>query len=557
MGDGFIQLGQGQNLALWTISFFLCLLGLGVYRYSFHPLARFPGPKLAALSSAYAFYYDCILGGKFVFKIQELHEQYGPIIRITPHELHVSDPDFIDELYTGASRPRDKSPSIAGAFGVPLVKQLILTDTRTWRKGIFATVPHDLHRRRRSALNPLFSKGSIAKIEPLIKESVQKLCDKLEEYAGTRKPINLSAGFACLASDVVIDYAFGVSMNYLSSDNPEFEPNLHDSAISNGKLSLFRRYFSSPVALLEAMPEFVAKSLSPTAAAYFAFQNEIIKHVDEIWKGAGQMSGKTEKTIFREILKGKLPEEEKTFPRLWQEAIGLVAAGIGTTAWSLSATTYHVLSNPEIASKLYQELEAGIPDVTDFPSLATLEKFPYLISCPIYSFFPNLNFLKLADNEFHTAVVYEGLRLDSGVSTRTPRVAREPLYYKGKGKHQVEYEIPAGTPVGMTLIMIQQDPSIFPNPRQFMPERWIDSNGKRRRDLEGYLVTFSKGTRQCIGINLAFAEMYFGIAAIFRNFATRAKLYETDIHDVVMKCDYFVPVAKSDSKGVRVTIDAA
>lgn len=41
------------------------------------PLAAFPGPKLAALTNWYEFYYDVIQQGQFTFKIQELHKKYG------------------------------------------------------------------------------------------------------------------------------------------------------------------------------------------------------------------------------------------------------------------------------------------------------------------------------------------------------------------------------------------------------------------------------------------------------------------------------------------------
>jgi hypothetical protein len=53
------------------------LVGLGVYRLYLSPLARYPGPKLAALSNWYEFYYDVILQGKFTFHIRDLHKQYG------------------------------------------------------------------------------------------------------------------------------------------------------------------------------------------------------------------------------------------------------------------------------------------------------------------------------------------------------------------------------------------------------------------------------------------------------------------------------------------------
>jgi hypothetical protein len=58
----------------------------------------------------------------------------GPIVRINPWELHVNDPDFCDELYTGASRRRDNVAYHAGQFGNG--------------DSAFVTVPHELHRIR-------------------------------------------------------------------------------------------------------------------------------------------------------------------------------------------------------------------------------------------------------------------------------------------------------------------------------------------------------------------------------------------------------------------------
>jgi len=89
------------------------LVGLALYRLYFSPLARFPGPKLAALTLWYEFYYDVIKRGRYTWKIAELHKQYGeplvegrsyrldllitllgPILRISPHELHIDDPKY-------------------------------------------------------------------------------------------------------------------------------------------------------------------------------------------------------------------------------------------------------------------------------------------------------------------------------------------------------------------------------------------------------------------------------------------------------------------------------
>ncbi|KAK3938302.1 hypothetical protein QBC46DRAFT_343681 [Diplogelasinospora grovesii] len=50
-----------------------------------------------------------------------MHEKYGPIVRISPHELHCNDPSFIDTLYAGGSVRRDKYEYFASQFGIPEV----------------------------------------------------------------------------------------------------------------------------------------------------------------------------------------------------------------------------------------------------------------------------------------------------------------------------------------------------------------------------------------------------------------------------------------------------
>lgn len=66
----------------------LSLIVGGIRRLFLHPLAHIPGPRLAALTWWYEFYFDGIRPGKYVFKIQELHKQYGisqGILRLLDH----------------------------------------------------------------------------------------------------------------------------------------------------------------------------------------------------------------------------------------------------------------------------------------------------------------------------------------------------------------------------------------------------------------------------------------------------------------------------------------
>jgi len=57
------------------------LLARTVYRLYFHPLSHIPGPKLAAVTHAYEFYYDVWCGGRFLWQIEKMHRQYGTYIR--------------------------------------------------------------------------------------------------------------------------------------------------------------------------------------------------------------------------------------------------------------------------------------------------------------------------------------------------------------------------------------------------------------------------------------------------------------------------------------------
>lgn len=49
-----------------------------IYNISpFHPLSRFPGPKIVAATYAYEAYYDWIMGGRYGKRIAAMHGKYG------------------------------------------------------------------------------------------------------------------------------------------------------------------------------------------------------------------------------------------------------------------------------------------------------------------------------------------------------------------------------------------------------------------------------------------------------------------------------------------------
>jgi hypothetical protein len=61
------------------ICYFIWWVGKTLYRLTLHPLAKFPGPKLAGATYLYEFYFDGINVGSYTIEIARMHEIYGEI----------------------------------------------------------------------------------------------------------------------------------------------------------------------------------------------------------------------------------------------------------------------------------------------------------------------------------------------------------------------------------------------------------------------------------------------------------------------------------------------
>jgi len=78
------NLSPGTLLLGLFISWLIYLVSLAFYRLYLSPISNFPGPKLAALSKWYEFYYEVVKKGQFSFHIQKLHQKYGKICLLQP-----------------------------------------------------------------------------------------------------------------------------------------------------------------------------------------------------------------------------------------------------------------------------------------------------------------------------------------------------------------------------------------------------------------------------------------------------------------------------------------
>jgi cytochrome P450 len=75
--------------------------------------------------------------------------------------------------------------------------------------GVGTTASHEIHRKRREALAPFFSRRNVVHLEPLIREKVEQLCQLVAGHAKEKTPVNLSDLFWGFSNEYV--YPFSVS----------------------------------------------------------------------------------------------------------------------------------------------------------------------------------------------------------------------------------------------------------------------------------------------------------------------------------------------------------
>ncbi|KAH8424175.1 putative cytochrome P450 oxygenase [Aspergillus melleus] len=357
------------ELALLVLGVFLIFQS--IYRLFFHPLRHIPGPKLAALSYFYEFYYNCVRGGKFLFEIERMHQIYGPIVRINPQEIHISDPSFYHEIYASSSRHRDKHAGTVAGLGVPA--------------SLAATITHDHHRLRRSLLGSYFSRGSVLKdIVPLVDDRIQKLMNRLAEAYHDQKVVCLDDAYVGMASDIITQYLYGQCWNCLELEN--FGNHIRGAILRLLSFVHFTQYAPWLVKRLRMLPLDTLRRVQPGMAAIFD-----ITEMADLWdrdlekEEARRTEDVKELPVFHRLADPKVPAAERTPQRLQDEGILLLLAGTDTTAIALTTATFHVFDNEQVLQRLRAEVQGAIPTPTSPASVLQLENLPYLVSlCVLY-----------------------------------------------------------------------------------------------------------------------------------------------------------------------------
>jgi cytochrome P450 len=137
---------------------------------------------------------------------------------------------------------------------------------------MFSTVPHNLHRTRRSALNPYFSAINLRKLEEPIQESISRLIAVFREHRARVEVISLRAAFAALTTDIITESCFSTTENYIEA--PEF----NSDALASLERGLDNLHFMIHcqwiVPLLKRLPEkLLVGTFGPGMATLLALQH--------------------------------------------------------------------------------------------------------------------------------------------------------------------------------------------------------------------------------------------------------------------------------------------
>ncbi|KAK4568793.1 hypothetical protein RGQ29_004273, partial [Quercus rubra] len=328
----------------------------------------------------------------------------------------------------------------------------------------------------------LLSNKRVQSFRAVREEEVNLFIEKIKESYSLSLPVNLSELFANLTNDVICRVAFGKKYG---GDEGE------------------RKFNELLGELMRLLGVFYVGDFIPSLAWVYHI-NGFDAQVDKVAKELDKFM----EDILEEHIKYRVKrenEDRKEFVEilLWiqeENVIGFPVdrdsikalildaffAGTDTTYTVLEWTMTELIRHPEMVKKVQnevREITGNKKDITE----DDLDKMHYL-----------------------KAVIKETLRLHPPVPLLTPRKSIQDAKIHG-------YDIAAGTQVIINAWTIGKDPTLWDEPEEFQPERFLTSS----IDFKGHdfqLIPFGAGRRGCPGISFAITTIELVLANLLRNF---------------------------------------
>ncbi|EME87800.1 uncharacterized protein MYCFIDRAFT_71270 [Pseudocercospora fijiensis CIRAD86] len=456
----------------------LYVVGNLIYKLYFGPLSHIPGPKLNALSRLP--YIRHLLKGTTVQNVNELHEKYGEVVRISPNEISFTSIDTAwPDIYgfrTGKMKGHLNTLKDPAWYPPPMngAPSIIIADD-------------DLHSKGRRVLSHAFSEKALTDQEGLLQGYVDQLVDGLRETIKTKPVADLTKWYNWTTFDIIADLMFGEPFGCLQTGETHWVITLLFDSVKAFRMFYISRYWPWVKSLGSMI---IDKRLIAKRTVYFAWVSKQVKN---------RMERDTQRPDFMTLILQHNGEKGYKMEKgeLDSNANLMLTAGSETTASLLSGATYCLLTNPAVLQKLTEEVRgkwASYDEIT----LHEVNSSPYLV-----------------------AVMNEALRYFPPVPTGFERRI-------GPGGETVSgYYIPEGTSVCVSQYPAYHSEKNFKNAEQFVPERWMGDE-EYKDDKRSGMQPFSFGPRNCLGKNLAYAEMRLIMAKMVWSFDMELELQSRD-----------------------------
>jgi benzoate 4-monooxygenase len=444
--------------------------------------------------------------------IRIAHERLGPIVRIAPNHISFIDPAAYKDIY---------------GHGAPTRKDDFYSHISGDNPSMAQATDKSVHAAKRRSLAHVFSAKEITAMEPRVIDCVKNLLAALKVKAEGGK---IGPGDAHEVMDEVFDLRPWLNMFSYDAISSMFFTNSYDF-LKQGNDVCSSTDSSGKTKCVQAMDTFHSASRFNTAMAQLPLPlYKLGRKV--LWFVHGNQSGSDFEGMSRAQVQSRLSNEPKKsdlFSRLpitatekrpnpmavkeiIAECATMLDAGNDTTQTTLANCMYHLATNPVKQERLHRELAAIVlaeDKNTRVPPTTILQQVPYL-----------------------RAVLEENWRCRPPVARGLPRRTI------GEGTNIAGHFFGPGVTVSAPVWELHRNASLFRQPLEFIPERWMPDEEfgqdmEEASNLKNYCIPFSLGPRACIGRNLAYMEVSIVVAALILNF--KWELSEKDVEMPIME----------------------
>ncbi|KAJ4308417.1 hypothetical protein N0V84_012114 [Fusarium piperis] len=291
------------------------------------PLRHIPGPFLNKFTNAVLALNT--LAGRRIHYVHKLHQQYGPVVRISYDQVDVSDLPAFKAIH-----------KIGNGY---LKTQWYKDFTRSPVEDVFSTRNPKIHASRRRVLNAPLSPAALrTNWEWLFRDKVQKAVAGIKRGA-VHGPADAYHWFTLMSSDVIGQISTGDDFHLVESGK---KTGFFEDLESLNRVNTISAVLGPLWPLLVKMGP---RRFGEMAAAEQRIHAHCNKVVDEIRERKG-----SKKTVFTDLINEEASTNDSAVAF---EVLGLILAGSGTTAITLAYLVWAVLKRPDIQAKLEDELK--------------------------------------------------------------------------------------------------------------------------------------------------------------------------------------------------------